>query len=321
MEDTGMKAGRIVIFSISKALLYFIVIGVVIPLIVGALIGTAGGKTLTMILSTFLLQAASPPVGIAAGLSPAFITFILICFAVGLVLAIYEICEGLASSSAKIRKWIDKIGTISQKYPVIKKYGAISCLFIAWIPGVGLYGTPVIAWILQWKKIPSLIFTVTGFVIAGIFVMFFATKINEVLLFASYAGIIICAVLGMLAVVLSYTPQKIHKSLQDGKLLILAILLSLVLVPVVAFIFITGFTLPVSLAAGLLLMGLAAGAPFLPRPVWFGNENLDISASISIILAIISAIIVPSAIYLAFPGVMSSLIAVYTAILLCTECP
>ncbi len=170
MDEKGPRTGRLVLKKLSKALLLFIGIAVVLPLLIGAVIGVSSAEILAMVTSTLLLQAAAPPVGMAMGLSPAVILVIMGCFAVGMVMAIFEICDGLSASSEKVRNWIDKVSKISDKHPLIKKYGAVSCCFIAWIPGIGLYGTPVIAWVFKWKRLPSLIFTVSGFLIAAFFV-------------------------------------------------------------------------------------------------------------------------------------------------------
>ena len=243
----------------------FIGFAVVVPLAIGAVSAIDSAQVLTLITSTFVLQAAAPPIGLAIGLSPAAILLIMACFAIGIVMAIFEVCDGLAASSERVRKWIDKLGKITDKYPVIKKYGAISCLFIAWIPGVGVYGTPVIAWVLKWKRLPSVIFTVIGFVIAAFFVLFFASKINELLLFASYAAVIIFAITSMLALGFSFPMKDIPGPLQGKKLVLLLLIANFILVPLAAYLLVTGLKLPEGLSIGLVLMGAAAGVPFLPR--------------------------------------------------------
>jgi hypothetical protein len=45
---------------------------------------------------------------------------------------------------------------------------------IAWIPGIGLYGTPAIAWVLRWDRILSVVFTVTGFFLASLLMIIIA---------------------------------------------------------------------------------------------------------------------------------------------------
>lgn len=167
-----------VLRKISRAFIFFFVFAVAFPLVLGALYGVPAGSILSLIASTALLQAAAPPLGLALGLTPTGIVIIMAFFAVGIVIAILEICQSLAMSSQRVNSWIDKVGKKMDKYPAIKKYGAISCIAIAWIPGIGLYGTPIIAWILGWKRIPAIVFTTVGFVIASVFVLFFASRLT-----------------------------------------------------------------------------------------------------------------------------------------------
>ncbi len=316
MDDTGPGTRRTVFKNVSKALLVFIVFAMALPLAVGALSGVTGTQILTMITSTLVLQAAAPPVGLAMGLSPGAILFIMACFAIGVVAAIFEICDGLASSSTRVRKWIDKLEKISDKHPVIKKYGAISCLFIAWIPGVGVYGTPIIAWILRWKRLPSIVFTVTGFVIAAIFVLFFASKINELLLFASYAGVIIFAITGMLALGLTFPGKEICGPLQDKKLVVLLLVANFVLVPLLAYFLVYALNLPPGLSIGLVLMAAAAGVPFLPRVIQVGGDNYALAGSISLFLTVLSVIYIPFILPALLPGTTINLLVIIPALVL-----
>ncbi|MEI7433977.1 MAG: hypothetical protein WCJ93_06985 [Methanomicrobiales archaeon] len=321
MEDTGPRAGRIVLKKLSKALLLFIGIAVVIPLAIGAVLGVGSAQILAMITSTLLLQAAAPPVGMAMGLSPAIILVTMACFAVGMVVAIFEICDGLAASSERVRKWIDKIAKISDKHPVIKKYGAISCCFIAWIPGIGLYGTPVIAWVFKWKRLPSIIFTVTGFVIAAFFVLFFASKINEVLLFASYTGIIIFAITGMLALGFSIPKKVFPGPLQDKKLVILVLVANFIVLPLVAYLLATSLDLPQGISIGLILMAAAAGVPFLPRIVQVGGDNYSIAGVLALFLTVLSVVYIPFILYALVPGGTVNLPLIILALVLLLVVP
>ena len=316
MDDAGPRTRRIVLKQLSKALLMFIGFAVVVPLAIGAVSAIDSAQVLTLITSTFVLQAAAPPIGLAIGLSPAAILLIMACFAIGIVMAIFEVCDGLAASSERVRKWIDKLGKITDKYPVIKKYGAISCLFIAWIPGVGVYGTPVIAWVLKWKRLPSVLFTVTGFVIAAFFVLFFASKINELLLFASYAAVIIFAITSMLALGFSLPRKDIPGPLQGKKLVLLLLIANFILVPLVAYLLVTGLKLPEGLSIGLVLMGAAAGVPFLPRIVQVGGDNYTLAGVISLFLTVLSVLYISFLLPALLPGVKVDLLVIIPALVL-----
>jgi len=188
-----------VLSKFSRAFILFFVFAVAFPLVLGSLYGVPAGNILSLIASTVILQAAAPPLGLALGLTPAAILIIMACFAIGIVVAILEICQSLALSSQRVKDWIDKVGKKMKKYPAIKKYGAVSCIAIAWIPGIGLYGTPIIAWILGWRRIPAIIFTTIGFVIAVVFVLFFASRlsIDQILIIIGIAVIACIALLGL----------------------------------------------------------------------------------------------------------------------------
>src|SRR5690606_27821232 len=179
--------------------LLFVVIALPVPSILGAVFGVSPARILSLIASAFILQAAAPPIGLALGFSAEGILLLMAFFAMGVVVAILEVCDGMAMSSERVKRWIDNIGKKLDKYPVIRKYGAISCIPIAWIPGLGLYGTPVVAWMLGWKRIPVILFTTLVFTIAAVFVLFFAHTLSMVTLpqILLIAGIVVvCLIAG-----------------------------------------------------------------------------------------------------------------------------
>ena len=287
------KSRWIVLKSISKAAMFFIVFAVGIPLVFGALAGLSSAQILTLITSTFLLQAASPPVGLAMGLSTSAILVIMACFAIGIVLAILEICDSLAASSARVRKWVDNIEEKTRKYPQIQKYGPVTCIGIAWIPGVGLYGTPIIAWILKWKRIPAVFFTVCGFVIAAFFVIFFANRIQQVLHFAGNFGVILLAVVSMLALGFSINAGRISDLLKDRRLVILTIGANFIVIPIVAILFARLLDFPDGIAPGFILIGCAAGSSVLPRLAEISKANIPLAKGLALILTLISIFFIP----------------------------
>jgi ACR3 family arsenite transporter len=303
--DTGKK-GRGVLKRVTKAVLFFVVFAMGVPLILGMMSGISGAQILTLITSTFILQAAAPPVGLAMGLSSEAILIIMACFALGIVLAILEICDGLAASSPRVKRWINNIEKKTEKYPQIKKYGPVTCMFIAWIPGVGLYGTPIIAFILKWKRPPAIIFTTAGFVIAAIFVLFFANRIQQVLQFAGNFGVILLAIISMLAIGFSLTIPQIIESLKDKKLVSLSLFANFVLVPVMAFFLATGLNFSQGVTIGLVLVGTAAGASVLPGLAEVGKGNMDYAKGLMFLLSLLTIFYIPLVFPLMIQGVASN---------------
>jgi len=167
--------------QVGKILFFILIIGIGIPLLTAVLLGIDYPQVLSFIGSTALFQAASSPLGLLLGFEAWLIILFQCSFALAMVLAIWEVCETFALTSDRIRVWIENVEEKTKQHPYVYKYGSISCIFIAWIPGIGLYGTPVIAWILRWNRIPSLFFTVLGFFLASLLMMVLASGISIIL--------------------------------------------------------------------------------------------------------------------------------------------
>lgn len=293
---------RVFLTRFSWIIFYLIGIGVILPILIGMVAGFPVGITISFVLSAFALQAASPPVGLALGIPVPLILVMLGCFAVGVVLGIYEICRTLGASSQRVAAFVEKVEKKTEKYPIIQKYGPITCILIAWIPGIGLYGTPVISWMLSWKRIPSVVFTAAGFLIASIFVLFFASRINEVLWFAGIAGLIIYAVTLSLAIGLSLTVHRIREAALEARLVIPLLAANFILVPLAAYLLVTGLDLPTGQVTGLMLIAAAAGATFLFGFLEKAGGTLARTAPFMAILELVTILYIPVVLPFLLPG-------------------
>jgi hypothetical protein len=155
-------------------IVYILGISVILSVLTGVLSGATVGSMVGFLFSAFALQAIATPVGLKAGLSPLQTLVFMAFFGIGLILGVFEICQTLGTSSKRVASFIDKIKQKTSKYPFLSKYGPVSCFLLVWIPGIGLYGTPVIAWLLSWKRIPSTIITFLGFISGCITFLFLA---------------------------------------------------------------------------------------------------------------------------------------------------
>jgi hypothetical protein len=106
-----------------------------IPLLIGFVLGISSGLILSLIFSTFLLQATASPAGVALDLPPAVIMAVMTSYAVGMTLAIQEICITFSQTSERVKRWLDKVEAKMQKYTFIHRYGAVSCTFHILDPG------------------------------------------------------------------------------------------------------------------------------------------------------------------------------------------
>ncbi len=163
MEIQGLFAW---LRQISKALLIVMLFALVIPLILGALAGVPSGRILGLVFSTLILQATAVTVGLATGLTASLVLAVMTSYAFGMVLAIYEILDTLYYQSEWVKARVDGIVEKMKKFERLEKFGIYSLIFISWIPGLGLYACPVIAWLFRWEKMKSVLLITLGFFLA-----------------------------------------------------------------------------------------------------------------------------------------------------------
>lgn len=168
------KKSVLVEVQIGKILVFALLVAIGIPLLIGVLLGIPLTTVLSFIGSIAIFQALAAPVGMILDFEPWLVLSIMTVFAVGICLSIWEALQTFALTSDRVNRWIGKVEEKMKEHQSLHRYGPVSCILIAWIPGIGLYGTPAIAWILRWDRILSIIFTVTGFFLASLLIMVLA---------------------------------------------------------------------------------------------------------------------------------------------------
>jgi BASS family bile acid:Na+ symporter len=107
----------------------------------------------------------------------------------------------------------------------------------------------------------------------------------------------------MLAVGLSLSLQQIVAPLRNAKLVVLALLANFVLMPAAAVAISRLLRLDQPLGIALLLLGVAAGAPFLPKLAGLAKGNLAFSVGLMVMLMVLTVGFMPLALPLLLEGV------------------
>jgi BASS family bile acid:Na+ symporter len=94
---------------------------------------------------------------------------------------------------------------------------------------------------------------------------------------------------------LSLTIAQITGPLRNTRFVIIALLSNFIIPPIAAFLLIRVFSLDESLAIGLLLVSLAAGAPGLPKMAEFAKQDTAAATSLMVLLVVITIIVLPIA--------------------------
>jgi predicted Na+-dependent transporter len=123
--------------------------------------------------------------------------------------------------------------------------------------------------------------------------------------FSAIAGIsgLLFVVTSMLAMSLSLSVQQMTQPLMNIRLVILALLANFVLVPLLAFAIIKIIPLDQSLQIGVILLGTAAGAPFIPKLVQGAKGNLAYAVGLMFLIMVVTIFYLPFILPVLLPGV------------------
>jgi BASS family bile acid:Na+ symporter len=114
---------------------------------------------------------------------------------------------------------------------------------------------------------------------------------------------LVFVVASMLAVGSSLTAGQIVAPLRNGKLVFFALLANFVLMPAGALAIAKGLRLDQPLGIALLLLGAAAGAPFLPKLAGIAKGNLAFAVGLMVLLMVLTVAYMPLVLPLLLEGV------------------
>lgn len=119
------------------------------------------------------------------------------------------------------------------------------------------------------------------------------TDILKALLSVSVFAFTVCS---MLSVGLGYTVRQILEPLRDPSAVIRAVVANFVLVPILAFAITRVLPLAPGLEIGVVLLGCAAGAPFLIKLTQVARGDLALSATLLVLLVPVTVVFIPLAV-------------------------
>ena len=155
----------------ARTLAGLLILLVIAPVFIGVVGGFPPPLILGFIASILLLQGLAPAAGIGLGIPVPHLLLILASVAAGVIIGIYEICDIFHERSERVAQWIGKIEGVLERYQLLKSYGEYMLVPIMWVPGIGLYGTAVIAWVFRWRGLRAVLLMLTGWLIACLAVL------------------------------------------------------------------------------------------------------------------------------------------------------
>jgi len=158
------------------------IIGIIeIPLVIGLYNQNSAGEIFGMVVSIFILQPLAVAVGLGLGIHPLQVMFIMISFGISVILVLPGICDIFAEQSEWLQQNLKKIEKITQKSEMFRKYGIYTFIPFIWVPGVGLYGCVMIAWLLRWRNARAVAVILAGWILAALIVLLASIGIFQII--------------------------------------------------------------------------------------------------------------------------------------------
>ena len=163
-----MEAGPIpdYLVPLLGAIIKALVLVVVLPLTIAFLFTIPLPSTLALITSTLIIEYGAAPIGLGLGLPPVFVLCVLVCVALGVTLALFDIFAIMGERSERVSRFLKKSSERAKQSSFLTKYGIYGL-----VPGVmilGFYVCPPVSWVLGWPKNRSILLIMAGYITISI---------------------------------------------------------------------------------------------------------------------------------------------------------
>lgn len=130
-------------------------------------------------------------------------------------------------------------------------------------------------------------------------------------------AVVVFVISSMLSMGLSLTTQQILAPLRNARLVILVLALNFIVVPALALgLAKTILANQQSLGTGMILLGTAAGAPFLPKLAQVAKSNIAFAVGLMVLLMVVTIIYLPLVLPLLLTGVRVNPLQIATTLVL-----
>lgn len=139
-----------------------ILVAIVLPLLPAILFGFPLIPTIALIGGGFLVEYGAAPVGLALGLTPLFVFWVLMCTETGIFLGLFGIFDSIGHTWPIVANFLEKTRTRVHRYAFAERYGILGLVPCEIV--IGVYANAPVSWVLGWGKYRSLAFTLAGYI-------------------------------------------------------------------------------------------------------------------------------------------------------------
>jgi len=152
LRHIGAALGRGVLFAI------------VLPLVPVLLFAIPLAPTLALIGSGLIVEYGAAPVGLALGLSPVFVFYVLMCTETGIFLGLFDIFDTIGHTYAPAAQFLEKTRQWARQSAGMERYGILALIPCEIL--IGVYANAPVSWVLGWREDRALLVTLAAYGIA-----------------------------------------------------------------------------------------------------------------------------------------------------------
>lgn len=167
--------------EILKIILILVTGVLVVPLVIGFYLHVALTEILGLVASMLILQPVAVVIGLGLGIDPIPVLLIMWSFGVSIIFVLFGVCDIFAERSEWLRTHLKKIEAVTQRSEMLKKYGMYALIPFIWVPGVGLYGCVLIAWLFKWRGVKPVSVIIAGWILATVLVLLTSLGILKII--------------------------------------------------------------------------------------------------------------------------------------------
>jgi uncharacterized membrane protein len=113
-----------------------------------------------------VFQPFAASIGVVLNIPPWAIFTTMVSVGTGAVTGILALCDLFAQRWHGLDRMIKKVHERAQQSPGLQRYGMLMFIPFIWVPGLGLYGCTLIAWLFEWRRPEHIAVLLAGWLIA-----------------------------------------------------------------------------------------------------------------------------------------------------------
>jgi uncharacterized membrane protein len=128
-------------------------------------------RMISFIGAILAFQPFAASVGLVLGIHPTAILATMLFVGFGAVTAILTLCDLFAHRLDRLANAIRNVQEHLRHSERFRKFGIVMLFPFIWVPGLGLYGCTMVAWLFNWRQVHHIIVLMAAWMVAVIIVL------------------------------------------------------------------------------------------------------------------------------------------------------